>query len=141
MLLFSAFIFSVFVKAFNVGMDVDDLFRFPFVPDKPLPCDDDGDDSLLLLQLLLLLLLLLLSLLFGFGGKAGRDLSNGSVAVVAAPAVVVVVVDKMGVELIFGATAWTRGLGMVDFTEGVIDVGATLLIGFRGGTTKLPDGI
>lgn len=135
MLLFSAFIFSMFVKAFNVGMDVDDLFRFPFVPDKPLPCDDDGDDSLLLLQLLLLLLLLLLSLLFGFGGKAGRDLSNGSVVAAAA------VADKIGVELIFGATAWTRGLGMVDFTEGVIDVGATLLIGFRGGTTRLPDGI
>lgn len=138
MLLFSAFILSMFVRTFNVGMDVDVLFRFAFVPDKPLPCDDDGDDSLLLLQLLLLLLLLLLSLLFGFGGKAGRDLSNGSVVVVAAAAAVA---DKIGVEFIFGATAWTRGLGMVDFTEGVIDVGATLLIGFRGGTTKLPDGI
>lgn len=135
MLLFSAFIFSAFVWAVSVGMDVDDLFRFTFVPDKPLPCDDDGDDSLLLL----LLQLLLLSLLFGFGGKAGRDLSNGSVAVAATS---VEVADKMGVELMFGATAWTRGVGMVDFTVDVVmDVGATLLIGFRGGTTKLPDGI
>lgn len=114
---------------------MDDLFRFAFVPDKPLPCDDDGDDSLLLLQLLLLLLLLWLSLLFGFGGKAGRDLSNGSAVAAAASD------DKMGVELMFGATAWTRGPGMVDLTEAVMDVGATLLIGFRGGTTKLPDGI
>lgn len=105
-----------------VGMAIDDLFRLAI--DEPLPLDV-GDDSLLLLLLLLLLSLFL----FGFGGKAGRNLSNDSD------------VDVIGVELMFGATACIRGLGMVDLTEGVIDVGATLLIGFLGGTTKFPDGI
>ena len=92
-----------------------------------MPFDDDddvGDDSLLLLLLVLLSLFL-----FGFGGKAGRDLSNSSD------------VDTIGIEFTLGATACTRGLGMVDLTDGVIDVGATLLIGFLGGTTKFPDGI
>lgn len=60
--------------------------------------------------------------LLGFGGKAGRDLSESNT--------------------ILGATLFTFGLWATIFgIELVTEVGATLLIGFRGGTTRLPDGI
>lgn len=103
-----------------------DAFRYRLLP---IAAFDVGDVSVLLV---LLLLLLSLEFLFGFGGNAGRpDMSL----------VVDSTVERIVCVFMLGATACTRGLGIIDLCVDVIDVGATLLIGFRGGTTKLPDGI
>lgn len=70
-----------------------------------------------------------LCLLAGLGGRAGRSLSDSAD-------------ETIGVEMILvGATMWTLGLWATTLGARVIVVGATLLIGFRGGTVRFPEGI
>lgn len=65
----------------------------------------------------------------GFGGSAGLSLSDSAD-------------DTIGVVMtLVGATMCTLGLCATTLGAIVMVVGATLLIGFRGGTTRLPDGI
>lgn len=70
-----------------------------------------------------------LCLLAGLGGRAGLSLSDSTD-------------ETMGVEMMLvGATIWTLGLWATTFGANVIVVGATLLMGFRGGTVRFPEGI
>lgn len=72
--------------------------------------------------------------LLGFGGKAGRS----RFAAIAAAAAATTEVEDVTT---LGATLLTFGLYVIIFgIELVTDVGATLLIGLRGGTARLPKG-
>lgn len=64
--------------------------------------------------------------LFGFGGNAGRDFSSS-------------LDDAVARLFVCGATIEIRDVVTVFEAVDVTFVGATLLIGFRGGTTNPPD--
>lgn len=104
----------------TVGTD-DTLFDFVILLKLLEPLllfdDVDEDDGEVSISLFLL----------GFGGNAGRILSTSAV-------------DTIGVVFMLGATMFTLGLYDTVFGPSVTEVGATLLIGLRGGTTKFPDG-